>query len=222
MAWIEEQKIRHYKIEDRAVLRDVDHKDWDTAFHQYLSDISCPFPSSELNLVLDWIITTAITFEYRDNFEKYKNFGEDNGKQVVTANPIDGLDFDSNEFKEGVKQLAEVLKVPIHATNHLITLTAISLVIKNHISMEDKEKREEKRNLKTDRNVLKTGLDDNSMPLKMRSNDRVLTNCAKVVRLLYVNDLRELQTKVNEMIASIQSITANPKTDTSLGKVGVK
>jgi len=32
--------------------------------------------------------------------------------------------------------------------------------------------------------------------------------------------LRELQTKINEIIIYIQNYTANPKTDSSLGKVG--
>lgn len=53
------------------------------------------------------------------------------------------------------------------------------------------------------------------------SKDPVLNTSAKLLRLLYINDLRELQTNVNEIIAAIQSITANPKTDTTLGKVGV-
>ena len=37
---------------------------------------------------------------------------------------------------------------------------------------------------------------------------------------MYIHDLRELQTKINECIVAVQTITANPKTDTKLGKVG--
>lgn len=50
--------------------------------------------------------------------------------------------------------------------------------------------------------------------------DAVLNRAAKVLSLLYIQDLRDLQTKINEAIVSVQSITANPKTDTKLGKVG--
>ncbi|XP_049528988.1 RNA transcription, translation and transport factor protein-like [Dermacentor silvarum] len=62
-------------------------------------------------------------------------------------------------------------------------------------------------------------------PLKESSlgfdtGDPVLNQAAKVLRLLYVQDLRDLQTRINEAIVAVQTITANPKTDTRLGKVG--
>lgn len=50
--------------------------------------------------------------------------------------------------------------------------------------------------------------------------DKALTVAAKVLNLLYIQDLRDLQTKINEAIVGVQNITANPKTDTKLGKVG--
>lgn len=50
--------------------------------------------------------------------------------------------------------------------------------------------------------------------------DPVLKHAAKILRMLYIQDLRNLQTKANEMIVKAQNVTANPKTDTKLGKVG--
>ena len=43
---------------------------------------------------------------------------------------------------------------------------------------------------------------------------------SKVLRLLYIDDLRKLQTAVNNVIVKAQAFTANPKTDAKLGKVG--
>ena len=58
------------------------------------------------------------------------------------------------------------------------------------------------------------------MSLFVKCIDKILNDAAKILRLLHIKELRDLQTKINETIALIQGITANPKTDTSLGKVG--
>lgn len=50
--------------------------------------------------------------------------------------------------------------------------------------------------------------------------DKTVNDAAKILRLLHIKELRELQTQINEAIVCIQAITANPKTDTKLGKVG--
>ena len=50
--------------------------------------------------------------------------------------------------------------------------------------------------------------------------DRTLDQAARVLRLLHIAELRELQTKVNELIASVQALVADPKTNVKLGKVG--
>lgn len=47
-----------------------------------------------------------------------------------------------------------------------------------------------------------------------------LDEAAKILRLLQIHNTRILQTSINEAIVSVQQITANPKTDTKLGKVG--
>lgn len=51
-------------------------------------------------------------------------------------------------------------------------------------------------------------------------NEPNLDEAAKILRLLQVHSTRNVQTAINEAIVSVQQITANPKTDTKLGKVG--
>lgn len=41
-----------------------------------------------------------------------------------------------------------------------------------------------------------------------------------VLELLFVQDLRDLQTKINEALVAVQTVTADPRTDTTLGRVG--
>lgn len=50
--------------------------------------------------------------------------------------------------------------------------------------------------------------------------DYVMNEAGKILRLLHIRELRELQTRINEAIVAAQAITANPKTDERLGKVG--
>lgn len=50
--------------------------------------------------------------------------------------------------------------------------------------------------------------------------DPNLDEAAKILRLLQVHSTRNVQTTINETIVCVQQITANPKTDTKLGKVG--
>lgn len=52
------------------------------------------------------------------------------------------------------------------------------------------------------------------------TSDKILNEAVKVLRLLHIKELRDLQTKINETIVNIQTVTANPKTDSSLGRVG--
>ena len=51
--------------------------------------------------------------------------------------------------------------------------------------------------------------------------DSAVNEAVKIIRLLHVTELRDLQTRINEAIVAVQAITANPKTDQSLGRVGV-
>lgn len=56
--------------------------------------------------------------------------------------------------------------------------------------------------------------------LGFSTGDVQVDRAAAVLRLLYIDDLRELQTQVNEVIALTQEYTANPITDARLGQVG--
>lgn len=52
------------------------------------------------------------------------------------------------------------------------------------------------------------------------SKDEPLKRAARALKLLYLYDQKQLQNQVNKTISSIQSITANPKTDPRLISIG--
>jgi len=131
---------------------------------------------------------------------------------MVSKNPLDNLDFSTPEFKAGVEKLADFLKINKHP-DHLITLQAICHYVSTRLNAKA---------IQNPALILPEGqafnFRDQSLGFDTGSSD--LNDAAKILRLLYLNDLRELQTKINEAIVSVQTATANPKTDTRLGKVG--
>nr|CAD7401444.1 unnamed protein product [Timema poppensis] len=119
-------------------------------------------------------------------------------------------EIDSVDFKKGVNALARLLNVTAHP-DHLITLKAVSKVVQRRISAEALENPD---------SVIVKGqpFPFQEADLGFDTGDYVLNQAAKILRLLYIHDLRDLQTKINECIVAVQSVTANPKTDTKLGK----
>lgn len=68
ICWLEDQKIRHYKIEDRANLRKVTFEpEWEVAYKKYKDDLSCPISTGKRMEELEWILGYAIRLEYADN-----------------------------------------------------------------------------------------------------------------------------------------------------------
>ncbi|XP_013080615.2 RNA transcription, translation and transport factor protein-like [Biomphalaria glabrata] len=216
--WLEDQKIRHLKIEDREPLRNLASNEWNKAFQSYLTEINSPHDGSDRKALLDWLLGYAIRLEYGDQVDKYKSatpesFKERKEQQLSKSiNPLDNLDFNSPEFKAGITSLAMMLQIPPHS-NHLEMLKAICIVIKEKFTQEAID------------SAGKTKEKDEHIPLDktelgFEAGDYIITEAAKILRLLHLRDLRDLQTHINQAIVAVQAITANPKTDSRLGKVG--
>lgn len=213
IVWLEDQKIRHYKIEDRGNLRNILSSDWPQAYQKYLQDVTCPFGGQERQEALDWLLGLAVRYEYGDNVDKYKNCephtsSKNSDKSVY---PLINLDSSSPEFKAGVMALANILKIQRH-DDYLVMLKAIRLLIQERLSPEAISKASQTREgvpVALDKHIL--GFD---------TGDATLNEAAQILRLLHIEELRELQTKINEAIVAVQAIIADPKTDHRLGKVG--
>ena len=67
---------------------------------------------------------------------------------------------------------------------------------------------------------VEVNLQDHDFGFADKSMDPVLRDAAKILRMLHLAQLRKLQSDINNTIELVQSVTANPKTDTKLGKVG--
>ncbi|XP_076652538.1 RNA transcription, translation and transport factor protein-like [Halictus rubicundus] len=220
IVWLEDQKIRHYDIQDRKYLRDLKSETWPKIFAKYCEDVKCPITGNTLDQ-LEWLIGHAIWLEMENNSEAYsENVKEMKMKMKKEAlvpkfkskNPLDNLDFESVEFKKGVYSLAKILRIPEHP-NHLITLKACSKMVQRRLNPECLQNPNSK--------ILK-GKPFPVMDIApgFSLNKPAVENAAKILALLYIQDIRNLQTTINEVIVRVQNITADPKTDTKLGKVG--
>lgn len=232
--WLEDQKIRHLKIEQRAALRDVEPESkWRDAFAGYLEKLDCPYDfASQPTATLDWLLGVALRYDYGDRAESRPNLRQ--GLSTVapdtaTATPTSAqhpsaerspLDFDTTDatFRAGVKALAKIVKVTPHP-DPAVLLEAVRLVIQEKLSPQvieaTKKRAEEKKGRKAAKQY-----DITPRECGFEMDDPGLAEAAKVLRLLHLQELRRLQTHVNEMIVAVQALTADPKTDQSLGQVG--
>ena len=64
--WLEDQQIRHYKVEDRQGLREIDSAKWPEIFDNYCKDVGCPVTTTVLDKV-EWLLGQAVRWEYEDN-----------------------------------------------------------------------------------------------------------------------------------------------------------
>lgn len=65
--WLEDQKVRHYKIEERGGLRNMTSSDWTKCLQQYLDELGCPYQPSQRPQLIDWLLGYAVRLEYGDN-----------------------------------------------------------------------------------------------------------------------------------------------------------
>lgn len=192
--WLEDQKIRHYKIEEREGLRNIDSNSWISAYVTYQKDLVSPVVETSPNEQLNWLLSYAVRLEYADNVTKYKDAKVEQPKQatpnVVSSNPLDNLDFSSPAFKAGVDRVCTLTGVGPHP-DPKIRLSAVAKILKTAPHPDHP---------RNDVNMVKQPID--------------------VLKLLFIQDLRELQTKINEALVAVQTVTADPRTDTKLGRVG--
>ncbi|XP_039598118.1 RNA transcription, translation and transport factor protein isoform X2 [Polypterus senegalus] len=213
IVWLEDQKIRHYKIEDRGNLRNIHSAEWPNYFEKYMQDVNCPFTVQERQETVDWLLGLAVRFEYGDNADKYKNCVPQAGdaNTVKSSDPLINLDVNNPDFKAGVLALANLLQIQRH-DDYLIMLKAIRILVQERLTQEAISKASQSKE------GLPVSLDTHI--LGFDTGDATLNEAAKILRLLHIEELRDLQTKINEAIVAVQAIIADPKTDHRLGKVG--
>ena len=247
VVWLEDQKIRHYKIEDRAPLREKNGKEWMDAFRTYLKDLECPFLECDASAVLsacEWTVGLAVKYEFEEECESYPELkaglredtvssrGPSNAagesKSVPSSFSIDPGDAD---LVEGCSVLGRLLHITPHPDVG-VTLEAVRLLVEERLAVIDQQettevqasssaKEEEPSSEKKLSNVKKKAdIEIAAKDCGFNLRDPTLNEAAKTLRVLHVRELRTLQTQINELVVTVQAMTADPKADHTLGKVG--
>lgn len=165
------------------------------------------------------VLLEAIELEFEDNLEQYKSFTSTTlaeTKSVVepivnSKNPLSSLDVSSDEFDAGVRELARRLNIPNHP-DPVIVLEAAARIAERFLGKADARPQNVNRS-----SSMAYSIQDAE---KYAFAEKNVDEAANILRLLQIHSVRNLQTVINETIVAVQEITANPKTDTKLGKVG--
>lgn len=227
VVWLEDQKIRHYKIEERQDLRSKTGDGWMESYRKYLSALECPFDVTINSLsCIEWLLELAIRCEFDDKAEENPSLksGLSGATGPMTAAPSSNgpsaldIDVKNPDFCGGLGALAKLLGVTTHP-DPIVVLEATRALIEERLSGEALKKAKDTTDKKDGKEDAKT-MKVTSKECGFDSGDPALDEAAKVLRLLHLSELRDLQTKINELIVSLQQITADPRTDQKLGKVG--
>ncbi|GLC41845.1 hypothetical protein PLESTM_001251600 [Pleodorina starrii] len=257
--WLENQKIREYKIEDRKPLADTQSPNWDAAFKKYLGDLECPVPPTDTAAALHWLVAFALNLDYEDNADKLGKLGAPPtsqpaasaatreaggvGKAPASASgsgsgPGSGL---GGSSRTGAEEAFSDLQDPrvVAAVLALVRAAQVAgpqdggdspqVASSQSLPVVDQLMAAVQRCVCELGPALRPGVWNPArpprqalagVPLGFEVEGEALSAAATALRLLFTRDLRRLQSQIDHAVVEMQEYTANPKTDSSLGKVG--
>mmetsp|Transcript_74925 Transcript_74925/g.124919 ORF Transcript_74925/g.124919 Transcript_74925/m.124919 type:complete len:252 (+) Transcript_74925:10-765(+) len=221
-AWLEDIYIRQLPIEERGPLR----QGQDEALQAYIEELQAPNPvaahlkAQRYRQVCSWLLCIALQYEHEEKREQCQAAA---AADSTASNPaVDGLALNDSQLFG----LAKTLGVTPDA-DPLKTLQR-ALQAARSIPKEQQSAPTPKTSAMLshgasgirDRKCPPPSLGETTFPLGFSSGDSVVDDAARVLRILHVSELRRLQDAVNDIVVCMQEYTANPKTDSRLGKVG--
>jgi len=204
--WLEEEKIRLYEKIDRAPLRKFD-KSWFEAVAKYARELGVPAEGlSEKDLkvklsVLNGLTNLAIHDIYRDQDEANELANAVPQKQEVLG-PKQRL----GQLLPALNRIMSCFNLPMLPEDAVDTDTVAALrCILVRVAPTSAEE---------------PTLDLQKLPLGVEVRDGEVKKAVAVLRLLHGLELSQLQVNINTVINELQQLTANPQTDSRLGRVG--
>ena len=233
VVWLENQVVRVWKDrndERSALSRVTDDAAWPRTFHSYLTDLDYPTAVSVDDVdkwaanggiaeAVVWLVRVAVAAAYRNDAAALTDMAASQGSLIALAERraakerLSGVD--SEEFRAALAAFVPALQLEdVAAVSDARTLArVIANLVRRKYSPGAI-------GAAADESSARVVQDLRTFNLGLEIGDADLDAAAAVLRLLYISDLRELQTAINEALTQLQSVTANPKTNAALGKVG--
>jgi len=221
VVWLEDMKIRFLKTEERTPLR-TSGPQWNTFFSTYVEDLGCPVRYSQETRaeVLDYLCSQALMLDYRDNAEQHKKHAEtlkDQNQQqqqgeagggaggaagqtpasinkAAIFNNIEGPELQAqiqnaakllNVDTSQCTDIAQLLKAVVGAAQRILSPAAIEAARSYTASAPSGSQGS------------LGGFSPDAFPLGFSVGDPQVDAAATILRVLYINDLRHLQTQVD-------------------------
>jgi hypothetical protein len=213
VSFLEHRIIRLYPITSRDICSEtLENEQWLILFQKYLQDLGCPFApeSKSLDAQMQWLSGHAISLHFEDLPEAsdQQQMGKElqqSATKLVAASTASASD--TSVFDSELRALAHTLHIPIaeeplnHAQRLLILHSIEGLIQRlsnkgNPISID----------------CLSSGLEVKSKKVE---------KAAIIIRMLHLEEMRIIQNQINCVLEQAQSFVSNPKTDSSLGRVGI-
>ncbi|KAJ9454541.1 UPF0568 protein [Diplonema papillatum] len=231
MIWLEDTKVRWMSPAERIPLKSVNEAQWVSAFQSYCKAVgyNAKFPFSpgediannkELRSMVEWIVGKAIRLSYADEadrynkaHEKYRYMGMSNITKVQETEVGEVVTYDISD-EEGMKTIADdilrELNLPVPEELEKAVFV-IARAIHDAVMFTDHK-----------RKIDPPSVDELLATLPSEHTKRPETEkVLKILRTLFVADLKELQNRVSSILCELQAATANIKTDIGAGKVGI-
>ncbi|KAK9844113.1 hypothetical protein WJX81_004754 [Elliptochloris bilobata] len=230
VAWLEHTKVRLYPVDARGSISDVRSAAWPSVFNQYLTDLECPLEHSDQSAsrgeTLDWLLRHAVSLEYADSHCASNAAGAPPGLHgrpepagaAERDQPLSSAfpDLDSPEARAAIARLLARLDLGPAAAGMAAALGRAAERIAERLRASAAGAAAGDAGC-SDGAV---GFDVRGYPLGFATGEAALDTAATVLRLLYLRDLRTLQTQIDETLVRVQEFTANPRTNAHLGRVG--
>ena len=247
MVYLEDRKVRHYTEAERAPLRGAGAAPdrWCAALTQYLRALSCPFAADldaagvaagredarrRLGLCMLWLCTRALRDDHADlegAYEEAARALSRGGGGAARDGAVSGFLGALSEAARRAGALGpseEPARGALGPADRCRSAEMLLLRLRSRMTYVELLRGGDPRALAVAEAAaggaggIGAILDayGSGMDLGSAAADRA----AAVLRILHVEDLRDLQAAVNDLLATVQQYTAAPRTDSALGRVG--